>query len=235
MANSAIERVTTSRGGAIAVGVIVAVIAADPADRLRHPLQVERRFDRRSRARARREEPDPEGHAGHRGRDQGQLYQNTSVPEDNVQPGAISDPSALNGRTRGRRYLSGLAAHPQQLLGRGLVGAQRAAHRQGACHHDDDRRGHAAALRMSPAGTSVDIYTQLTREGRTVIQLFRPTSPSSRRPAPRRRGNVVLKVRHRGRRRTSCSRRPRRRSTSSCARPPAPRRPPRTRWPTSRP
>ena len=44
------------------------------------------------------------------------------------------------------------------------------------------------------SGDNVDIYTQLKRDGRTVIQLFRPASSVLQAPGASGGGNVVLKV-----------------------------------------
>src|SRR6476660_3670074 len=98
MANRLVEKATTSRGGAIAVGVIVAVIAAVllivyitrykssvDSGAAAVPVLVAKNLI-------------PKGTPGTVVATK-QLYQNTSVPENNVQEGAISDPNALAGRT----------------------------------------------------------------------------------------------------------------------------------------
>src|ERR1044071_1096549 len=97
MAN-VMERVSSSRGGAIAVGIIVAVIAAIllivyitrykssvDSTAASVPVLVAKNLI-------------PKGTPGSVVATK-QLYQVTSVPEDKLQSGSISDPSALNGRT----------------------------------------------------------------------------------------------------------------------------------------
>ena len=192
MAN-VMEKVTTSRGGAIAVGIIVAVIAAillivyitrykSSVDSTRRavPVLVAKNLI-------------PKGTPGTVVATK-QLYQNTSVPEDKVQAGAISDPNALNGTHRDRRHLPRLAAHAQQLHGRGLGGAERAAHRQGARDHDDDRSGQGQPRECRERRQGRHLHAAHTRRADRDPALPRRASSSCRRPAPSG-GNVVLKVR----------------------------------------
>ena len=180
-----------SRGGAIAVGIIVAVIAAIllivyitrykssvDSTAAAVPVLVAKNLI-------------PKGTPGTVVATK-QLYQNTSVPEDKVQAGAISDPNALNGRTRDRRHLPRLAAHAQQLHGRGLGGAERAARRQGARDHDDDRSGQGQPRECRKRRQGRHLHAAHTRRADRD-----PALPRQRhRPPGARRlgGNVVLKV-----------------------------------------
>ena len=131
MANSLVEKVTTSRGGAIAVGVIVAVIAAIllivyvtrykssvDSTAAAVPVLVAKNLI-------------PKGTPGTAVATK-ELYQSTSVPDGQRPARRDQRPERAQRPARGRRHLSGRAAHAQQLLGRGLGGAQRAARRQGA-------------------------------------------------------------------------------------------------------
>ena len=151
MASSVMERVTTSRGGAIAVGVIVAVIAAVllivyvsrykssvDSTAAAVPVLVAKNLI-------------PKGTPGAVVQTK-QLYQNTSVPEDNVQSGAISDPNALNGRTAvadiypgSQLTLNNFSAEASSALNAQLSGES------GQSRSPSTRS--KAASRMSPAGT----------------------------------------------------------------------------------
>src|SRR3954468_12544412 len=97
MANSVVEKVTTSRGGAIAIGVVVAVIAVILL--LVYVTQYKSSVDSTAAATpvlvAKR--LIPKGTPGTEVATK-QLYQSTSVPSDSIQAGAISDPNALSGR-----------------------------------------------------------------------------------------------------------------------------------------
>ena len=121
-----------------------------------------------------------------------QLYQNTSVPENNVQEGAISDPNALAGRTAitdiypgSQLTLSNFTAEASGALNAQLSGRERA-----ITITVDPVKGSLANV---ASGDKVDIYTQLTRDGRTVIQLFRAGVTVLQAPGSSG-GNVVLKV-----------------------------------------
>jgi Flp pilus assembly protein CpaB len=193
MASSVMERVTTSRGGAIAVGVIVAVIAAVllivyvsrykssvDSTAAAVPVLVAKNLI-------------PKGTPGAVVQTK-QLYQNTSVPEDNVQSGAISDPNALNGRTAvadiypgSQLTLNNFSAEASSALNAQLSGRERA-----ITLTIDAVKGSLANV---ASGDKVDIYTQLTREGRTAIQLFRAGVVVLQAPGSAEgSGNVVLKV-----------------------------------------
>lgn len=193
MAKSLVEKATTSRGGAIAVGIGVAVIAAillivyvtrykssvDSAAAAT-PVLVAKSLI-------------PKGTPGTVVATK-QLYQSTSVPADKVQAGAISDPGALSGRIAisdvypgAQLTVSNFSAEASGALNAQIVGNERA-----VTLAIDAVRGSLANV---ATGDRVDIYTQVARDGRNVIQLFRSdvlvlSSPGSG------GGNVVLKVRN---------------------------------------
>ena len=190
MAN-VMEKVSSSRGGAIAVGIIVAVIAAIllivyitrykssvDSSAAAVPVLVAKNLI-------------PKGTPGSVVATK-QLYQNTSVPEDKVQSGAISDPNALNGRTAiadvypgSQLTLNNFTAEASTALNAQLAGRERA-----ITITIDPVKGSLANV---ASGDKVDIYTQLEREGRTVIQLFRAGVTVLSAPGASG-GNVVLKV-----------------------------------------
>ena len=218
MAN-VIEKATSSRGGAIAVGIMVAVIAAIllivyitrykssvDSTAAAVPVLVAKRLI-------------PKGTPGTTVATK-QLYQSTSVPDGQRPGGAISDPNALNGR------LAVADIYPGSQLTLNNFSAEASARSTRSSPAGSARVTMAidpvkGSLANVASGDHVDIYTQVTRDGRTVIQLFRverhgPSGARRRRRQRRPQGG------DRRRRRTSCSRRPRRRCTSSSARPPAP-------------
>jgi len=190
MAN-VIERVGSSRGGAIAIGIVVAAIAAIllivyitrykssvDSGAAAVPVLVAKNLI-------------PKGTPGTVVATK-QLYQNTSVPEDKVQDGAISDPNALAGRTAitdiypgSQLTLSNFTAEASGALNAQLSGRERA-----ITITVDPVKGSLANV---ASGDKVDIYTQLTRDGRTVIQLFRAGVTVLQAPGSSG-GNVVLKV-----------------------------------------
>src|SRR3954468_14822150 len=171
MANRYVEKATTSRGGAIAVGVTVAVIAAillivyvsrykSSVDSTAAPVPV---LVAKSLI--------PKGTPGSTVAAKG-LYQNTSVPSDSVQAGAISDPNALSGRLAvsdiypgSQLTLNNFSAEASGALNAQLTGRDRA-----VTMAIDVVRGSLANV---ASGDRVDIYTQVNINGRVVIQLFR--------------------------------------------------------------
>ena len=119
---------TTSRGGAIAVGITVAVIAAillivyisrykSSVDSTASavPVLVAKNLI-------------PKGTSGTTVATKGR-YQSTSVPSDKRSARGDQRSECAQRPTRGLRHLSRRAADHEQLLGRGINGAQRAAHR----------------------------------------------------------------------------------------------------------
>jgi Flp pilus assembly protein CpaB len=194
MANGLMEKVSTSRGGAIAVGIIVAVIAAVllivyitrykssvDSTAAAVPVLVAKNLI-------------PKGTPGTVVATK-QLYQSTSVPEDKVQSGAISDPNSLSGRTAvsdiypgSQLTLNNFSAEASSALNAQLSGKERA-----ITLTINSVNGSLANV---ATGDKVDIYTQLTRDGRTVIQLFRSGVTVLQAPGSGSDdGNVVLKAR----------------------------------------
>ena len=191
MAKSLIQKVTTSRGGAIAVGVAVAVIAAillivyiqkyqSSSDKtaVSVPVLIAKSLI-------------VKGTPGTTVQTKG-LYQSTSVPPDKVQAGAISDPSLLTGRLAildiypgGQLTLNNFTAEASSALNAQIAGKER-----GVTLTIDPVRGSLANV---ASGDRVDIYTQVTRAGRVVIQLFRPNVTVLQAPGAAG-GNVVLQV-----------------------------------------
>lgn len=191
MANKLVEKVTTSRGGAIGIGVAVAVIAAIllivyltrykssvDSTAAAVPVLVAKNLI-------------PKGTPGTAVTTRS-LYQSTSVPKESIQPGAISDPAALNGRLAiadiypgSQLTLNNFSAEASGALNAQLAGAER-----GVTLTIDAIRGSTANV---ASGDKVDIYMQVTRDGRTVIQLFRPGVTVLQAPGAQG-GNVVLKV-----------------------------------------
>jgi len=191
MAKNLIEKVTTTRGGAIAIGVTVAVIAAIllivyitryqssvDSTAAAVPVLVAKNLI-------------PKGTPGTAVATKG-LYQSTSVPTDSVQPGAIRDPSALIGRTAIALIYPGaqLTLNNFTAEASGALNAQLAGRERGVTLTIDPVRGSLANV---ASGDRVDIYTQVTRAGRVVIQLFRPNVTVLQAPGAAG-GNVVLQV-----------------------------------------
>ena len=182
MAN-VMEKVSSSRGGAIAVGIIVAVIAAIllivyitrykssvDSSAAAVPVLVAKNLI-------------PKGTPGSVVATK-QLYQSTSVPEDKVQSGAISDPNALNGRTAiadvypgSQLTLNNFTAEASTALNAQLAGRERA-----VTITIDPVKGSLANV---ASGDKVDIYTQLERRGEDGDPaLPRRRHRPVRRPAP---------------------------------------------------
>jgi len=191
MANHLIEKVTTSRGGAIAVGIAVAVIAAillivyitrykSSVDSTAAPVPV-------LVAKSLIVKGTPGTAVATKG-----LYQSTSVPSDKVQPSAISDPAALSGRLAvsdiypgAQLTLDNFTAEASTALNAQLAGKER-----GVTLSIDPVHGSLANV---ASGDHVDIYTQATKGGRLVTQLFRANVLVLQAPGAAG-GNVVLDV-----------------------------------------
>jgi pilus assembly protein CpaB len=191
MANRLIDRVTTTRGGAIAIGVGVAVIAAIllivyisrykssvDSTAAATPVLVAKNLI-------------PKGTPGTAVQTKG-LYQSTSVPADKVEPGAISDPNALSGRLAIADIYPGaqLTLNNFSAEASGALNAQLSGNERGVTLAIDGVRGSLANI---ASGDHVDIYTQITRNGELVIQLFRGNVTVLQAPGAAG-GNVVLKV-----------------------------------------
>jgi len=191
MANNLMEKVTTSRGGAIAIGVVVAVIAAillivyitrykSSVDSTATPVPV---LVAKSVI--------VKGTPGTAVAKQG-LYQSTSVPSSHVQAGAISDPAQLTGRLATADIYPGAQLTLTNFTAQasGALNAQLAGRDRGVTLAIDPVHGSLANI---ATGDHVDIYTQVTRNGRLAIQLFRSDVPVLSAPGAAG-GNVVLKV-----------------------------------------
>ena len=114
------------------------------------------------------------------------------MPPDKVESDAISDPASLNGRIAvadiypgGQLTLNNFTAEASGALNAQIAGLQRA-----VSLTMDPVRGSLANVAN---GDHVDIYTQLTREGRLVIQLFRSNVEVMQAPGSAG-GTVVLRV-----------------------------------------
>ncbi len=189
-----LSSVTTSRNGAVAIGIGVAILAAillvvyvtrykSSVDESATPtpVLVAKRLI-------------PKGTQGSTVA-QKQLYQSTAVPSDSVQSGAISDPNALVGRTAltdiypgAQLTTTNFSAEASTALNAQLSGQQRA-----VSLTIDSVKGSLANV---ASGDHVDIYTQLTRNNRTVIQLFRSNVTVLQAPGVNG-GTVVLQARAR--------------------------------------
>jgi Flp pilus assembly protein CpaB len=188
---SLIERVTSSRRGAILVGVVVAVIAAillivyvtrykSSVDSTAAPVPV-------LVAKSLIVKGTPGTAVASK-----ELYQSTSVPSDKVQAGAISDPASLSGRVAiadiypgAQLTLNNFSAEASTALNAQLAGPER-----GVTLSIDTVHGSLANV---AAGDHVDIYTQTTRDGRLVTQLFRSNVLVLQAPGSAG-GSVVLRV-----------------------------------------
>lgn len=193
MANTRlIDRVTTSRGGAIAAGVVVAVIAAIllivyvtrykssvDSTAAAVPVLVAKNLI-------------PKGTAGTAVATKN-LYQNTTVPQDKAQPNAISDPTALTGRLAisdiypgTQLTLDNFSAEASSAINAQLSGKERA-----ITLAIDVVNGSLANV---ATGDHVDLYTQVTDNSKVSIRLFRSNVLVLSAPGAAG-GNVVLKVR----------------------------------------
>ena len=172
MANRLVEKATTSRGGAIAVGITVAVIAAIllivyisrykssvDSTATAVPVLVAKNLI-------------PKGTAGATVATKGR-YQSTSVPTGQGRAGRDQRSERPQRPPRGLRHLSGRAADAQQLLGRGLDRTQRPDSSAGPRRHDGDRSGATAASRTSRAATTSTSTPRSPATDALVIQLFR--------------------------------------------------------------
>jgi Flp pilus assembly protein CpaB len=189
--SSLIEKVTTSRPGAIAVGIVVAVIAAIllivyvtrykssvDSTAAAVPVLVAKNLI-------------PKGTPGTSVASKG-LYQSTSVPSDKVAANAISDPASLSGRVAisdiypgAQLTLDNFSAEASTALSAQLAGRERALTLSIDAVH--------GSLANVAAGDRVDIYTQTTRGGRLVTQLFRSNVLVLQAPGSAG-GAVVLRV-----------------------------------------
>ena len=193
----------------------------DPAGRLPQPLPLERRRAERRDARARREEPHPQGTSGTIIAKK-ELFQVASLPKDDLKVGAISDPAYLNGRVAAGDIFPG-----QQITTADLsVDDHRGRpHQPDGCRarrRDPDRRRPAASSATRPRATT-STSTSVSRRGQTLLTLLAPDVEILRAPVQGQSTTYVLKAPRRSRRSSRSPRTPGR-SGSSCARRSAPRR-----------
>ena len=169
----------------------------DPADRVPRPVPLERQRLDRAEPRARREEPDPEGHLGHRHRREAAL------------PGG----DALEGRPQGRRDLRpGVPQRPRRRRGHLPRPAdhdrrpERRPHRRDpdpaqreAARGGDPGVGARGLVGYVSSGDRVDIYYETGSNGGTVLGLLAPNVLVMRAPAPtvRRRSSGPTRRRRR--------------------------------------
>jgi Flp pilus assembly protein CpaB len=195
MYNSLTEKLGTSRGGAVLLGVLAAVIAAillvvyitnyrDSVKSDATPVSV---------LTAKRLIP-----AGTAGTEIGskQLYTFQSVPKDQLTSGAITDPSALNGVVTARDVYPG-----QQLTSAdftesgtgatGVVSSQLKANQRAVLLSIGALDGDLNNLRP---GDHVDIYQQVSGTSGTIIKLFRANVPVQQVTVNGSEGQVVLVV-----------------------------------------
>jgi Flp pilus assembly protein CpaB len=191
MAKSLMDKVTTTRGGAIAVGVAVAVVAAILL--LVYVTQYKSSVDSTAAAVPvlQAKSVIPKGTPGATVATK-QLYVSTSVPADKAQPNAIGDPAALAGRTAVSTIYPGtqLTLDNFTAVASGAVNAQIVGPQRGVSMTIDPLHGSLANI---VAGDHVDVYTEVTRDGRLVIQLFRSDITVLQAPGAAG-GTVVLEV-----------------------------------------
>ena len=191
MAKNLMEKVTTSRGGAIAIGVAVAIIAAIllivyltrykssvDSTAAAVPVLVAKNLI-------------PKGTPGTAVASKGR-YQSTSVPSDKVQPGAISDPAELNGRLAIADIYPGaqLTLNNFTAEASGALNAQIAGKERGVTLAIDVVSGSLANV---ATGDHVDMYVKVDKNEQSTIQLFRSNALVLSAPGAAG-GNVVLKV-----------------------------------------
>jgi len=166
------DKVTTTRGGAIAVGVAVAVVAAILL--LIYVTQYKSSVDSTAAAVPVLVAKNliPKGTPGTTVQTKN-LYQSTSRPADQVDDGAISDPAALAGRLAVVDIYPGsqLTLNNFTAEASGALNAQIGGRARGVSMTIDPLNGSLANV---VSGDHVDIYTEVTKAGRLVIQLFRP-------------------------------------------------------------
>jgi len=195
MYNSLTEKLGTSRGSAVLLGVLAAVIAAillvvyitnyrssvksDAA-----PVQV---------LAAKRVIT-----AGTSGSEIGskQLYVFQSVPKDQVTSGTFTDPSSLNGVVAARDIYPGQHFTNDDFTASGsatagVVSSQLKANQRAVLIQIDALNGNLANIR---AGDHVDIYQQLSSSSGTIIKLFRANVPVLQSTPTGSEGQIVLVV-----------------------------------------
>ena len=150
----------------------------DPADRLPRPVPLERQRLDGADARARRQEPDPEGHVRHRDRREAALPGGDARRRTTSRSGAISDPAYLNGRVAVARHLPRPADHDGRRERRAHGCDPDPARRNPAGRGDLGRRRRRASSATSRAATASTSTTRSRRPEATRSVSSRRTSSS---------------------------------------------------------
>ena len=182
MYNNLTERLTTSRGGAVLLGIVAAVIAAIllivyitnyrssvKSDNAPLTVLVAKRLI-------------PAGTTGAQiGRKQ--LYVLSSKPKDQIQTGALTDPGALSGQTAAADIFPGqqltsanftAGAAPGDVSATGGLSSQLKANQRAVVIQIDVLNGNLSNLQP---GDRVDIYQEIAGSSGTIIKLFRANVP----------------------------------------------------------
>ena len=191
--NTWTERLTTTRGGAIALGVIAALLAAIlltvyitmyrdsvSSNTSPTPVLVAKRLIARGT---------PGSVIGVK-----QLYESTTVTKDGLKAGAIADPALLNGRVAAVDIFPGQQLTDADFVVGGAasgVTATLGTSTRAVSISVDPLRGSLANLQT---GDHVDIYQQLASGGGSIVKLFRANVPVLQAPGGAVEGgtNVVI-------------------------------------------
>ncbi len=178
MSNSMTSRLATSRGGAVLLGIVAALIAAIllTVYITHYRSSVKSDSAPASVLVAKRLIP-----AGTSGSEIGtkQLYTVASVPRDRVLVGAITDPSGLNGVVTSRDIFPGQQITSDDVATSdtataGVLSSALKASQRALLIQLDPLNADLANLRT---GDHVDIYQQVTTSSGTIIKLFRSNVP----------------------------------------------------------
>jgi Flp pilus assembly protein CpaB len=178
MYNSMTGRLATSRGGAVLLGILAALIAAIllTVYITHYRSSVKGDAAPASVLEAKRLIP-----AGTTGAEIGskQLYRLASVPKDRLVAGAITDPAGLNGVITSRdifpgQQISSNDVTTSETASAGVLSAELKAGQRAVLVQVDALDANLNNLR---AGDHVDIYQQITSSNDTVVKLFRANVP----------------------------------------------------------
>lgn len=193
MAQSLTGRLTSTRQGAIALGLTAAALAAIllavyitqyrdsvSADTAPRQVLVAKKLIAKGT---------PGATIGSK-----QLYQLTSVAAADVKPSAITDPALLNGRVVNQDIYPGQQLAETDFFSggapTGLAGALSGPLRAVSITVDDLN----GSLQNLQTGDRIDIYQQIQGESGTIIKLFRANVPVLQAPGVGTGGPVVLQV-----------------------------------------
>jgi pilus assembly protein CpaB len=190
------ERLTTTRGGAIALGVVAALLAAIlltvyitmyrdsvNSNSAPTPVLVAKRLIARGT---------PGSVIGAK-----QLYENTTVAQESVKAGAITDPALLNGRVAAVDIFPGQQLTDADFVVGGAasgVAATLGPSQRAVSISMDPLLGSLATLQT---GDHVDIYQKLAGGNGTIVKLFRANVPVLQAPGAGTEGStniVILQV-----------------------------------------